>query len=121
MEDYLRINKETCACNTTGQCPAALNTFNTEMYDVDCWNLMRAAKHGRYSIEMYGCQYKWIIRFGDMMVDMLCSNDFAVYHSIHSIVKAIRRRGQSKFMLDALATGLPLLLTELKKKKNVVQ
>ena len=53
------------------------------------------------------------------MVDMLRSNGFAVYHSIHSTVKAVRRRGQSKFMLDALATGLLLMLTELKKKKDV--
>eukprot|EP00957_Ditylum_brightwellii_P185576 14128604-Ditylum_brightwellii.AAC.1 len=68
---------------------------------------------------MYGCQYKWTVRFGDGMVDMLRSNGFAVYRSIHSAVKTFRRRGQSKFMLDVLATGLPLMLTELKKKRDV--
>eukprot|EP00957_Ditylum_brightwellii_P068565 5205628-Ditylum_brightwellii.AAC.1 len=94
MEDYLRMNKETDICDTTGQCPAALNTFKNEMYDVDCWDMIYAAKHGRYSIEMYGCQYKWAVRFGDGMVDMLRSDGFAVYHCIHSNIKAVRRRGQ---------------------------
>eukprot|EP00957_Ditylum_brightwellii_P094268 7177107-Ditylum_brightwellii.AAC.1 len=70
------------------------------MYTVDCWDMVHAAKHGR-------------------MVDMLHSDGFAVYCSIHSTIKAVRRRGQSKFMLDAFATGLPLMLTELKKKKHV--
>eukprot|EP00957_Ditylum_brightwellii_P114481 8728845-Ditylum_brightwellii.AAC.1 len=51
MEDYSRVNKETCVCDTTGLCPAALNTFNNEMYVVDCWDMIHAAKHGRYSIE----------------------------------------------------------------------
>eukprot|EP00957_Ditylum_brightwellii_P013399 1012138-Ditylum_brightwellii.AAC.1 len=64
------------------------------MYAVDCWDLIHATKHGRYSIEMYGCQYKWMVRFGDGMVAMLRSNGFAVYRSIHSTVKAVRRRGQ---------------------------
>eukprot|EP00957_Ditylum_brightwellii_P071301 5419709-Ditylum_brightwellii.AAC.1 len=59
MEDYLRMNKETGVCDSTGQCPAALNTFNNEMHAVDCCDLIRATKHGRYSIEMYGCQYEW--------------------------------------------------------------
>eukprot|EP00957_Ditylum_brightwellii_P000503 39043-Ditylum_brightwellii.AAC.1 len=59
MEDYSRMNKETCVCDTTGQCPAVLNKFNNEMYAVDYWDLIRATKHGRYSIEMYGHQYKW--------------------------------------------------------------
>eukprot|EP00957_Ditylum_brightwellii_P179255 13655819-Ditylum_brightwellii.AAC.1 len=119
MEDYSRMNKETGICDTTGQYPAALNTFNNERYDVDCWDMICAAKYGRYSIEMYGHQYKWTVRFGDGMVDMQCSDGFAVYHSIHSNVKAVKRRGQSKFILDALVTGLPLMLTELKKKKDV--
>eukprot|EP00957_Ditylum_brightwellii_P155521 11837973-Ditylum_brightwellii.AAC.1 len=119
MEDYLRMNKETGVHDTTDQCPAALNTFNNEMYAVDCWDLIHAAKHGRNSIEMYGCQYTRMVRFGDRKVDMLRSNGFAVYRSIHSVVKAVMRRGQSKFMLDALVTGLSLMLTELKKKKDV--
>eukprot|EP00957_Ditylum_brightwellii_P181910 13858807-Ditylum_brightwellii.AAC.1 len=89
------------------------------MYAVGCWDMIRATKHGRYSIGMYGHQYKWTVRFGDGMVDMLCSDGFAVYCFIHSTVKAVRRRGQSKFMLDDLATGLPLMLTELKKKKDL--
>eukprot|EP00957_Ditylum_brightwellii_P105797 8068284-Ditylum_brightwellii.AAC.1 len=89
------------------------------MYAVDCWDMICATKHGRYSIEMHGRQYKWTVRFGDGMVFMLHSDGFAVYCSIHSNIKAVRRRGQSKLMLDALATGLPLMLTELKKKKDV--
>eukprot|EP00957_Ditylum_brightwellii_P120770 9212155-Ditylum_brightwellii.AAC.1 len=94
MEDYLRVNKETGVCDTTGQCPAALNTFNNKMYAIDCWDMIRAAKHGRYSIEIYGHQYKRMVRFGDGMVDILRSDGFAVYCSIHSNVKAVRRRGQ---------------------------
>eukprot|EP00957_Ditylum_brightwellii_P120514 9194677-Ditylum_brightwellii.AAC.1 len=119
IENYSRINKETGVCDTTGQCQAALNTFNNEMYAVDCLDEIRAAKHGRYSIEMYGHQYKWMVRFGDGLVDMLQSNGFPVYCSIHSTVKAVRWRGQSKYMLDALATGSPLMSTDLKKKKDV--
>eukprot|EP00957_Ditylum_brightwellii_P045842 3477910-Ditylum_brightwellii.AAC.1 len=119
MEDYSGMNKKTGVHDTTGQCPAALNIFNNEMYSVDCWDMIRAAKYGRYSIEMYGHQYKWTVRFGDGMVDMLHSGGFAVYCSIHSTVKTVRRRGQSRFMLDALATGLPLMLTELKRKTDV--
>eukprot|EP00957_Ditylum_brightwellii_P126759 9662239-Ditylum_brightwellii.AAC.1 len=113
------MNKETGVCDTTGQCPVALNTFNNEMYALDCWDFIRVAKHGRYSIEVYGRQYIWAVRFGDGMVDMLHSDGFAVYWSIHSTVKAVRKRRVSKFMLGALATGLPLMLTELKKKKDV--
>eukprot|EP00957_Ditylum_brightwellii_P079176 6021754-Ditylum_brightwellii.AAC.1 len=62
MEDYLRMNKKAGVCDTTGQCLAALNTFNNEMYAVDCWDLIHTAKHGRYSIEMYGRQYIWMSR-----------------------------------------------------------
>eukprot|EP00957_Ditylum_brightwellii_P178490 13596751-Ditylum_brightwellii.AAC.1 len=60
MEDYLMMKMETGDCDTTGQCPAALNTFNNEMFVVDCWDMVRATKHGRYSIEIYGRQYKWM-------------------------------------------------------------
>eukprot|EP00957_Ditylum_brightwellii_P077369 5878692-Ditylum_brightwellii.AAC.1 len=60
MEDYSRMNKKTGVCNTTDQCPAALNTFSNEMYAFDYWDMIRAATHGRYSIEMYGRQYKWM-------------------------------------------------------------
>eukprot|EP00957_Ditylum_brightwellii_P007859 594977-Ditylum_brightwellii.AAC.1 len=62
MEDYSRMNKETGVCDTTVQCPAARNTFNNKMYAIDCWDLIGAAKHGRYSIEMHGHQYKWMSR-----------------------------------------------------------
>eukprot|EP00957_Ditylum_brightwellii_P131926 10059796-Ditylum_brightwellii.AAC.1 len=94
MEDYSAMNKVTDVHDTTDQCPAALNTFNNKMYAVDCCDMIRAAKHGRYSIDMYGHQYKWTVRFGDGMVDMLGSDGFAVYCSIHSTVIAVRRRRQ---------------------------
>eukprot|EP00957_Ditylum_brightwellii_P013150 993192-Ditylum_brightwellii.AAC.1 len=62
MKDYSRMNKEAGVHDNTSQCPAALNTFNNELYAVDCWDLISAAKHRRYSIEMYGHQYKWTYR-----------------------------------------------------------
>eukprot|EP00957_Ditylum_brightwellii_P056102 4252687-Ditylum_brightwellii.AAC.1 len=59
MGDYTRMNKTTGVWETNGQCPKAFNEFNDTMYGVDCWDLIRAPKHGKYSIEMYRRQYKW--------------------------------------------------------------
>eukprot|EP00957_Ditylum_brightwellii_P006682 507508-Ditylum_brightwellii.AAC.1 len=38
--------------------------------------------------------------------------------SINEGNKAVRQRGQSKFMMEALGKGLPLMLTKLKKKRD---
>eukprot|EP00957_Ditylum_brightwellii_P140498 10704246-Ditylum_brightwellii.AAC.1 len=59
MEDYTRVNKNTGIWETNGQCPKVLNELNNTMYGVDCWDLICAPKHGKYSIEMYRWQYKW--------------------------------------------------------------
>eukprot|EP00957_Ditylum_brightwellii_P152296 11594762-Ditylum_brightwellii.AAC.1 len=118
MEDYTRMNKTTGIQETNGKCPKALNEINDTMYGVDFWDLICAPKHGKYLIEMYGRQYKWTVRFGDGSADMLQSNDFSYYKSIHQGNKAVRQRGQCKFLMEALCEGLPLMLTKLKKKRD---
>eukprot|EP00957_Ditylum_brightwellii_P046035 3492801-Ditylum_brightwellii.AAC.1 len=69
---------------------------------------------------MYGRQYEWTVRFGDGSADMLQSNAFFSYKSINQGNKVVRKRGQSKFMMEALGKGLPLMLTKLKKKRDTV-
>eukprot|EP00957_Ditylum_brightwellii_P077385 5879898-Ditylum_brightwellii.AAC.1 len=67
---------------------------------------------------MYGQQYKWTVRFGDGSADMFQSNVFSYYKIINQGNKAVRQRGQSKFMMKALGKGFPLMLTKLKKKRD---
>eukprot|EP00957_Ditylum_brightwellii_P207720 15354252-Ditylum_brightwellii.AAC.1 len=88
------------------------------MYGVDCWDLIHVPKHGKYLIEMYGQQYKSMVRFGDCSADMLGPNVFPYYKSIHQGNKAVRQRGHSKFVMEALGKGLSLMLTKLKKKRD---
>eukprot|EP00957_Ditylum_brightwellii_P203154 15333452-Ditylum_brightwellii.AAC.1 len=118
MEDCTRMNKTTGVQETNGQCPKDLNEFNSTMYGVDCWILICAPKHGKYLIEMYRRQYKWAVRFGDGSADMLWSNVFSYYKSINQGNKAVRQRGLGKFIMKALGNGLPLMLMELKKKRD---
>eukprot|EP00957_Ditylum_brightwellii_P092538 7046955-Ditylum_brightwellii.AAC.1 len=58
-EPFIRMNKQTGEKEHIGECPKALNYFNQAMYSVDCWDLIHAPKHGRYSVEMYSRVGKW--------------------------------------------------------------
>eukprot|EP00957_Ditylum_brightwellii_P112448 8572462-Ditylum_brightwellii.AAC.1 len=58
MEPFVCINKQTGERELIGNCPKALNYFNDTMFVVDCWDLVRAPKHRKYSIKMYGRQGK---------------------------------------------------------------
>eukprot|EP00957_Ditylum_brightwellii_P103672 7898492-Ditylum_brightwellii.AAC.1 len=75
------MNKQTGEREHIGECPKALNHFNQTMYDVDCWDLVHAPKHGRYSVEMYGRVGKWTVWFGDSLCDLLRANGFSCYHA----------------------------------------
>eukprot|EP00957_Ditylum_brightwellii_P030022 2272280-Ditylum_brightwellii.AAC.1 len=75
------MNKQTGEREHIGKCPKALNHFNQAMYGVDCWDLIRALKHGRYSVEMYGRVGKWTVRFGDGLCDLLQANGFSCYRA----------------------------------------
>eukprot|EP00957_Ditylum_brightwellii_P062398 4735260-Ditylum_brightwellii.AAC.1 len=61
-----------------------------------------------------------MIRLDDGSADMSRSNTFSYYKSIHQGNKAVGQRGQSKFMIEDLGEGLPLMLTKLKKKRDTV-
>eukprot|EP00957_Ditylum_brightwellii_P064461 4891593-Ditylum_brightwellii.AAC.1 len=88
------------------------------MYGVDSWDLICAPKHGKYVIDMYGRQYKLMVRFGDSSANMLWSNTFSYHKRINQRNKAARQRDQSKFTMKALGKGLQLMLTELNKKRD---
>eukprot|EP00957_Ditylum_brightwellii_P045437 3444771-Ditylum_brightwellii.AAC.1 len=62
------------------------------MYGVDCWDLIHAPKHGRYSMEMYGRVGKWTVRFGDSLCDLLWANGVSCYHAVNIGNNDIRRR-----------------------------
>eukprot|EP00957_Ditylum_brightwellii_P056438 4277763-Ditylum_brightwellii.AAC.1 len=62
------------------------------MYDVDCWDLICAPKHGRYLVEMYGCVGKWTVQFGDGLCDLLRANGFFCYRAVSVGNNGIRRR-----------------------------
>eukprot|EP00957_Ditylum_brightwellii_P138645 10567346-Ditylum_brightwellii.AAC.1 len=73
---------------------------------VDCWDLIRAPKHGRYSVEMYSHVGKWTVWFGDSLCDLLRANGFSCYSAVNIGNNVIRRRGQTKFITEALEEGL---------------
>eukprot|EP00957_Ditylum_brightwellii_P030513 2311045-Ditylum_brightwellii.AAC.1 len=60
-ESFIRMNKQTGEREHIGECSKLLNYFNQTMYGVDCWDLIHAPTHGRYSVEMYGCVGKWTV------------------------------------------------------------
>eukprot|EP00957_Ditylum_brightwellii_P001397 109614-Ditylum_brightwellii.AAC.1 len=76
------------------------------MYGIDCWDLICAPKHGRYLVEMYGHGGKWTVQFGDGLCDLLQANEFSCYHAVNVGNNGIRRRGQTKFITEALEEGL---------------
>eukprot|EP00957_Ditylum_brightwellii_P001917 147154-Ditylum_brightwellii.AAC.1 len=79
MEPFVCINKQTGERKLIGDCPKVLNYFNDTMFAVDCWDLIQAPKHKKYSIEMCGCQGKWTVRMGNGLNDMLRANAFCTY------------------------------------------
>eukprot|EP00957_Ditylum_brightwellii_P087384 6651819-Ditylum_brightwellii.AAC.1 len=82
------LNKQTGERQLIGQCRKALNVFNDTMFAVDCWDLIWAPKHGKYSIKIYGCVGKWTVIFGDGLMDIQQANAFSTYRGVH--------RGNSK-------------------------
>eukprot|EP00957_Ditylum_brightwellii_P155370 11827482-Ditylum_brightwellii.AAC.1 len=62
------------------------------MYGINCWDLICAPKHGRYSVEMYDCVGKWTVWFGDSLCDLLQANGFSCYHAVNIGNNGIRRR-----------------------------
>eukprot|EP00957_Ditylum_brightwellii_P205767 15345291-Ditylum_brightwellii.AAC.1 len=60
-EPFIYVNKQTGERQFIGQCQKALNVFNDTMFVVDCWDLNRSPKHGKYSIQMHGCVGKWTV------------------------------------------------------------
>eukprot|EP00957_Ditylum_brightwellii_P177870 13548319-Ditylum_brightwellii.AAC.1 len=92
-EPFIYVNKQSGERQLIGQHLKALNVFNDIMFAVDCWDLIRAPKHGKYSIEIYGCVDKWTVRFGDGLIDMQQANDFSAYRGVHSGNSKVRRHG----------------------------
>eukprot|EP00957_Ditylum_brightwellii_P043155 3270228-Ditylum_brightwellii.AAC.1 len=78
------------------------------MFVVDCWDLIWALKHRKYSIEMYGCQGKWTVRVGDGFNDMLRANALCTYNACNRGNSQIRCRGWYKFLSEALDDGFKL-------------
>eukprot|EP00957_Ditylum_brightwellii_P111645 8516127-Ditylum_brightwellii.AAC.1 len=75
------------------------------MFAVDCWDLIQAPKHRKYSMEMYGCQGKWTVRMGDVLYDMLRANAFCTYNACNRGNPQVRCHGQYKFLSEALDDG----------------
>eukprot|EP00957_Ditylum_brightwellii_P090608 6900489-Ditylum_brightwellii.AAC.1 len=88
------------------------------MFAVDCWDLIQAPKHEKYSIKMYGCQGKWTTRIGDGLNDMLRANAFCTYKACNKGTSQVRCRDQYKFLSEALDEGFKQAVEELKQKKN---
>eukprot|EP00957_Ditylum_brightwellii_P011996 905182-Ditylum_brightwellii.AAC.1 len=78
-----------------------------------------APKHGRYLVEMYNCVGKWTVRFGDGLCDLLLANGFSCYCAVNVGNNDIRRRGQAKFITEALEEGLKWVHNSLDNKKNI--
>eukprot|EP00957_Ditylum_brightwellii_P137992 10520208-Ditylum_brightwellii.AAC.1 len=76
------------------------------MFVVDCWDLIWAPKHGKYSIEMYGYVGKWTMRFGDGLMDRQQASAFSTYRKVHMGNSKVNRHGQALFLTDALEQGL---------------
>eukprot|EP00957_Ditylum_brightwellii_P000887 70516-Ditylum_brightwellii.AAC.1 len=76
------------------------------MFGVDCWDLIRAPKHGKYSIKIYGHVGKWTVRLGDGLMDMQQANAFSTYSGVHRGNSKVRRHGQASFLTEALEQGL---------------
>eukprot|EP00957_Ditylum_brightwellii_P141071 10747370-Ditylum_brightwellii.AAC.1 len=89
------------------------------MHGVDCWDLIRSPKHSRYSVEMYGCVGKWMVRFGDSLCDLLQANGFSCYRATNVGNNGIRRRGQTKFITETSEEGLKWARNRLDNKKNI--
>eukprot|EP00957_Ditylum_brightwellii_P042257 3200755-Ditylum_brightwellii.AAC.1 len=76
------------------------------MFVVDCWDLIWAPKHGKYSIKMHGHQGKWTVRMGGGLNDMLRANSFCTYKACNRGNRQVRCHGQYKFLSEALDDGL---------------
>eukprot|EP00957_Ditylum_brightwellii_P041485 3141077-Ditylum_brightwellii.AAC.1 len=81
------------------------------MFAVDCWDLIQAWKHGKYSIKMYVCVSKWTVRFGDGLMDMQQTNAFFTYRGVHMSNSKVRRCGYASFLTEALEQGLDWALS----------
>eukprot|EP00957_Ditylum_brightwellii_P170084 12946487-Ditylum_brightwellii.AAC.1 len=55
---------------------------------------------------MYGHVGKWMVRFGDSLCDLLWANGFSCYCAVNVGNNDTRRRGQTKFITEALEEGL---------------
>eukprot|EP00957_Ditylum_brightwellii_P178855 13623327-Ditylum_brightwellii.AAC.1 len=62
------------------------------MYSTDCWDLIRAPKRGRYSVEMYGHVGEGTVWFGDSLCDLLWADGFSCYQAVNVGNNGIRRR-----------------------------
>eukprot|EP00957_Ditylum_brightwellii_P037076 2807247-Ditylum_brightwellii.AAC.1 len=105
-ELFIRRNKQTGEGEHIGECLKALNYFNKTMDGMDCWDLICAPKHSRYSVEMYGHVGKWTVGFGDCLCYLLQANGFFCCRAVNIGNNDIRRRSQTKFITKALEEGL---------------
>eukprot|EP00957_Ditylum_brightwellii_P131183 10005779-Ditylum_brightwellii.AAC.1 len=72
------------------------------MFADDCWDLIRAPKHRKYSINMCGCQGKWTVMIGDGLNDMLRANGFCSYKACNRGNPQVRQCSQYMFLSEAL-------------------
>eukprot|EP00957_Ditylum_brightwellii_P096821 7373676-Ditylum_brightwellii.AAC.1 len=68
---------------------------------------------------MYGRVGKWTVRFGDSLCDLLWSNGLFCYHAVNVGNNEVRRRGQTKFITEALEEGLKWTRNSLDDKKKI--
>ena len=99
MEPIVRKNRDGTR-EAIGQGPRALNFYNEGMFGVDVFDQKRASKHRTYSIEMYGRQGKWTVRFVDGMIDFMLTSAFSMWSALAP--NNTRRRGHSYFVSTAV-------------------
>eukprot|EP00957_Ditylum_brightwellii_P009489 715948-Ditylum_brightwellii.AAC.1 len=68
---------------------------------------------------MYGRVGKWTVQFGEGLCDLLQANGFSSYRAVNAGNNDIRRRGQTKFITEALEEGLKWVHNSLDNKKNI--
>ena len=101
LENIHRKNKGGDTSDNMG--PKALNEFNAKMGRIDDIDNVRASKHGRYSMELFGRDRKWTRRFADGIFDTASAQAFKIYDNIKKLNNVKERRSHNTFITLAVA------------------
>ena len=82
--------------------PECINMYTQTMHFIDDVDLLRASKHGRYSMELYGKQCKWTIRFVEGCFDTASAQALKVFENVKAYNNIKTRRSHHQFISLAI-------------------